>query len=621
MSPTAGRHPSTPDLTAEQRAIVKRDPADRILVTAAAGTGKTYCLVARLVHLIRESELSPGSELLVLSFTRGVVREIRRRLAAVDSDAKFSRVVTFDSFATWLLAQVDEGGEWIEAGYDGRIEAATARLDSDPECREVLAPIRHVFVDEMQDLVGPRAELVKAVLQACPDAGFTLLGDPAQGIYNYQVEGQARLEGSQRLYRWVRVAFAGQLVEFGLTANHRAETEIARRALPFGPLLSGPNPDYRRIRSELDTLVGSLPRLGSVDDAVAYLTNHPKPTAILCRNNGQAYILSRHLLKAGVQHRLQRGAAERAVAPWVALVLRDYAQATIGRSAFLARAESALNGEGPNPQDAWALVKRTEGGRGDTLALGQLAERIRLGNVPDELTEPVPADLVVSTIHRAKGLEFERVIVLPGNGAQAQADPAEFAEETRVLYVSLTRPRRDLMSLAPPNTFGVSRSEKTERWVRRYQAWQLCDYELRGSDVHSADPAGGLLLKDVDPAATQIYITSRVRAGDPVTLVRKTLATAGHLRAHYAIMHDGSAVGVTTESFSDEMYRDLKTSPRRIVNFPVSVDRVHVECVDTVAGTDAAGQRAGLGRSGVWLRVRVAGLGKLKYEPLPRRSR
>jgi superfamily I DNA/RNA helicase len=621
MSATADRHTSKPDLTAEQRAIVERDPADRILVTAAAGTGKTHCLVARLVHLIGQNELSPGSELLVLSFTRGVVREIRQRLAAVDGDAKFSRVITFDSFATWLLAQVDEGGEWIETGYDGRIEAATARLNDDPECRAVLACIRHLFVDEMQDLVGSRAELVKAVLLACPGAGFTLLGDPAQGIYNYQVEGQARLEGSQRLYSWVRQAFAPRLVELGLTTNHRAETPVARQALPFGPLLSGPSPDYRRLRSELDALVASLHQLNSLDDAAAFITKHPKPTAILCRNNGQAYILSRHLLRAGVRHRLQRGAAERAIAPWIALVLRDYAQATIGRSVFLARAECALKGEDPNPHDAWALLKRTEGGRGDTIALGQFAERIRLGNFPDELTEPVAADVIVSTIHRAKGLEFERVIVVPNNGSAAQADPAEFAEETRIIYVSLTRPRRDLMSLVPPNTYGISLSEKTDRWVRRYQAWQLCDYELRGSDVHSEDPAGGLLLKGVEPNATQIYIASNVRAGDSVTLVRKTLATAGHIRAHYAIMHNGNAVGITTESFSDQMYRDLKTSPRRIVNFPVSVEQVHVECVDTVAGTDAAGQRAGLGRSGVWLRVRVAGLGKLKYEPLPHRGR
>ena len=38
-----------------------------------------------------------------------------------------------------------------------------------------------------------------------------------------------------------------------------------------------------------------------------------------------------------------------------------------------------------------------------------------------------------------------------------------------------------------------------------------------------------------------------------------------------------------------------------------------VEAIDTVAGTEAASKRTGLGCSGMWLRVRVSGLGFLRF--------
>lgn len=53
-----------------------------------------------------------------------------------------------------------------------------------------------------------------------------------------------------------------------------------------------------------------------------------------------------------------------------------------------------------------------------------------------------PADVVrFATLHRAKGLEFDRVVVV---GRQsALGDVEETAQERRLLYVALTRAKRD----------------------------------------------------------------------------------------------------------------------------------------------------------------------------------
>ena len=55
--------------------------------------------------------------------------------------------------------------------------------------------MRHVLVDEIQDLVGPRAQLVMALLRLA-DAGFTLFGDPAQAIYGHQAAQQGAAPAS-----------------------------------------------------------------------------------------------------------------------------------------------------------------------------------------------------------------------------------------------------------------------------------------------------------------------------------------------------------------------------------------------------------------------------------------
>ena len=188
-------------LTEEQRAVSEAPVGARQLVIAGPGTGKTHTLVARLAHLVEEEEVFPGA-VLALSFSRAAVNELRRRLRASGDDASRIVPVTFDSFATRILANVDPDGEWTTKSFDGRIEAAIGKI---AQIGESLDEVKHVVVDELQDLVGVRMRFVRALLKEF-DAGFTLLGDPAQGIYDFSLEDEAdpEVDGSPALYSWLR---------------------------------------------------------------------------------------------------------------------------------------------------------------------------------------------------------------------------------------------------------------------------------------------------------------------------------------------------------------------------------------------------------------------------------
>src|SRR4051812_27405187 len=232
MSPPSGM---TAEPTSEQQAAIDA-PADAgTLVLAGPGTGKTYTLILRLERMLGQHRRP-----LVLSFTRAVVRELHARLGAAGATARYVRPVTFDSMATRLLSSVPELAgwhRWESRGYDGRIDAAIAAIEQDSSAREWLGSrFDHVVVDEVQDLVGRRGRLVLAVLDVIPR--FTLLGDPAQGIYGWQEDTEDL--SSDDFLDAVRQQHGAYLHTFELTINHRARRPEIRDLADFCTPLMDP---------------------------------------------------------------------------------------------------------------------------------------------------------------------------------------------------------------------------------------------------------------------------------------------------------------------------------------------------------------------------------------------
>src|SRR5262249_4014773 len=141
-------------------------------------------------------------------------------------------------------------------------------------------------------LVGVRRELIQALLLAS-DVGFTLFGDPAQGIYNFQAaEPLERQVGSLIFFDWVRKSLPGPPVEeLTLTRNFRFQTDEARSAEWAGPLLNGAKPDYATIHEQLNEGLFDLEFVGALVNLVQELHaggRHgaaAESTGILCRYN------------------------------------------------------------------------------------------------------------------------------------------------------------------------------------------------------------------------------------------------------------------------------------------------------------------------------------------------
>jgi hypothetical protein len=603
-------------LTPAQKAVAEASPDARLVVLAPAGSGKTEVLAARVRFLVSDCGLRPGDDLLVLSFSRTAVREVKRRLRLGEGRSANVKVVTFDSYATRGLALYSVDDDWEPDSYEGRIRRATKLLTTSSDFRDEVAGYRHVLIDELQDLVGVRASFVKVFLEALM-SGFTLLGDPAQGIFDFQLKGSTSGFSSNELLRWVLGSLKVPPAVAELHENFRATNDAIRRVTDVGPALRGrargeAGDDSREIRRLLENDlcrldVVSMRTLGVV--LRWYCSNPDRTAAVLCRFNGQALAISSGLHDLGVPHRLQQAADDAPVAPWVARSLAGYRFSEISRSRLAERVD-AVEGDHPPPETAWRILKHLEGRTGAALHLPSLASRIRIGPIGDEIAVVPVANVVVSTVHHAKGLEWDVVVLC---GLEEPWREADLDEESRILYVAMTRARDDIWRLEAPEIGNLrSREQSDRRWIQSDgRTRRLTRIEIRPDDVHSQDPAGRFLLLG-DPEGLQARLAA-VPEGDAVDLICIRRSVVGQPRAFYRIDHGGVPIGVTSDAFGASLFEVMGRLGRRGDGFPEKLSGAHVYAIETVAGSRASGIEAGLGDSALWLRPRLYGLADVDW--------
>lgn len=550
--------PDVAELTSEQRVVVEQPIEAKLLVTAGPGAGKTHTLVARIAHLVDVDTDVASQEMLSLSFSRAAVGELRRRIGAQSNRNARVRSATFDSFATRIL---DRGGssELEGVGYDRRIELATTVIRE--QLPDDLAEIRHIFVDEAQDLTGIRAEFVLALLTSA-GCGFTVFADDAQAIYAFAREQSAGPSFTERL----STTFADSLVRQRMVENHRTHDSQLLAISSLGDSIRTSAADRASAITAFDDALRGLPAAGAIENAAAILQT-ASGAAILTRRNSEALAVSATLYDAGVSHRLRRRADDPVIGDWLSRLqnldgLRRITQTT-------------LEEIGPSlpwdPSVTWGALCRAARPRKGVISLDQVAENLAGRIPPDELIDSATSGVVVSTIHRAKGLEFDSVLLVPFS-----IDTEDWLAELRVLYVGLTRGRYNLMSLNRVDDGRWNYLPQTGRWrrigfsgKRRYTT----GVEISGSDVATFDATG----RDDPPGPVQDvvdYLHSAVTAGDAVSL--RLRPGAGD--TVYDVMHDGRWVAATTPAFGKLVTERLDLKKR-----PTEIHGCRVETVATTA--------------------------------------
>ncbi|MFB7456602.1 UvrD-helicase domain-containing protein [Streptomyces sp. NPDC056188] len=617
----------SPSLTEEQRAVVEQPWGARLLVTAGAGAGKTHTLVRRLDALCGHDdpdEALEAAEILVLTFSRAAARELRERIARHGERARRVRAQTFDAWAHSVLSRAYPDGDWRGVGFDERITAAANAVEKGALEIGDAVPPAHVVIDEVQDLLGARRELVETLLDRYQDScGFTVVGDAAQSVYGFQIaDPRERSDEIGRFFDWLRCSYPDDLVELRLTGNFRAATPEAQVALAHGPRLQQltdldeAGTLYEELR---DLLLDPVNAMGDLTDGftLAGLRDSPDTCAILTRDNREALVVSELLHTRGVEHWLRRPLEERPVPYWVAELLRRTEATGLTEERFRSLlAEIPLPFE-PNETALWTSLRRVARGPGrGVIDLDRLRRAIADGRFPDEAADQETARIVVSTVHRAKGLEFDRVIILaPPTVAELHKrhkDELDLPAEARALYVAMTRARRDLYYVAPPELPQFRRAEKRgagRRYIGGWRSYDRFGIVAEAGDVCRDDPPG----RDGDAVATQAYLLERVGPGQPVVLRKRHDLPMGESQSPpYALVHDGREVGEASLRFREQLYQVQKVNKTWDPWWPDEIHGLRIDTLETVTGSTAAGTNAGLGDRGVWIVPRITGVGKFR---------
>lgn len=587
----------SPQLDPAQAAVAAAAPSTRQLVSAGPGAGKTQTIAELVAQLIDDHGVDSASELVVVSFSNAATQAVDERLRSHGLPSV--TVQTLDSLASEAIADLSQI-DTSAMSFDQRIALASKLVRA--ESWDRLNTLRHVIVDEVQDIVGIRAEFLIAIVESLPEhAGFSMLGDLAQGIYDFQLRAEKASSSTTAQELALHLTKLHGVQQLTLTEQYRAKTRetVAAAALRRSALNSDNG-------AALDRFVATLTQIPSLEAAAGVAKNWRGKTAFLTATNGQALLVARALGEAGHEVELRRAAQQRVVASWVARLLADVATRDIRPDEFLTRAaEREPHADGPA---MWRGLRAAAPSRGADVDLRRLV--MRLGSpraLPPVLLDRREGGFVVSTVHRAKGLEFENVVLVDFESKTLLSREGDLGERRRTLFVAVTRARSRMARATGPSDRWIFRDNRwataSHRWyVGGPKHWMTHGFEIRVDDFEKPEASASQI------ALARQHLSTSIEAGDQLEMTLDVQRSSLELPV-YAVSHGGVLVAHTTAGFGEDLAARLGSGAKRSIPWP----RLEGARVESVA-TQIAPARIAAGTSGLYLVPVSAGLMQLDWK-------
>lgn len=589
--------------------IVSAPLDSHIILNSGPGTGKTYTIIQRLIYILANN-LCPADEIYILCYTRSAKSVVENKIeqavmeGVIQPSAKNICVLTFDSYATYFLMAMRDQGV-IKENFDSYEYNERIKLFNKYISAEDFEGIKYFIVDEIQDLVNERAEMVLKILKNLK-CGYLLAGDRCQSIYDYEADDDATLD-SVKFYELAEKLFPSNMLRYEITVNRRQSAELAEKATEMRQILL--NESFIDQNKYANSIVLKYSDKTKIEQYIKTLTQAPTvSTAILCRNNGEAEYISGLLCEKGILHAINRGVNNVFPLPrWIADVFWDCCRPTISKKDFIERFKFRCDSK-LNPDVLWELLyKLTDSQDKAVISVQKLTTALTItNNIPSEFFGEAPM-LTVSTIHKAKGSEFDSVILI-----ESDIKPSsDSAEEARVRYVALTRPKTQFITM-----------KKNTKYFKRIMSGRVIETGLHNiyktknkyckcitvgltGDIDNNSFVSGDFDSILD---LQEYIIHSVKPYDKLSAKRS--ATSGM----YEIYHNGRCIGSLSKKMIGELDMGVSSTDYKY-NLPDRLENLYVSGITTeVLRQFDASVPVEYQKSRICFGIQITGLAKLVFE-------
>jgi len=168
------------ELSPRQLKIIKDNQTQNILVAAGPGSGKTRVLVHKLASLLLMEDVK-HEQLLMLTFSRAATTEFKKRLLKlIGNAANFIEIKTFHSYCFDLLGRVGS----IEKS-DKILQATIKKIENgEVEPNRITKSV--LVIDEAQDMDAHEFGLIKSLMNKNEEMRVVAVGDDDQNIYTFR---------------------------------------------------------------------------------------------------------------------------------------------------------------------------------------------------------------------------------------------------------------------------------------------------------------------------------------------------------------------------------------------------------------------------------------------------
>jgi len=462
------------DLSATQANIVKDSESKYTVVIAGPGSGKTKVLVHKLASLYLLEDIR-SDQMLALTFSRAAANEFRVRLMKKEmlgTAANFigggthgEGITTFHSYCFDLLGQIGNKDDVKDI-----IQTAVSKIDAgEVEQSKITKSV--LVLDEAQDMSIKEFSLVKALIKANEDLRVIAVGDDDQNIYGFR-------DSDSKYLQYLLDGYNAKKYE--LLDNYRSAKNIVALANTFVKRLTNrlkstdihavSKQDGRVTITKYVSANLTIPLVQSICNQELVGT-----TSVLCETNETAEIVAGYLLDNGVDARLIEDSGNFDITNLLEVQyflqqLNIYNLHTIDRDVWQKAKSNTKNKYAhstilPYVQNFTDTFEKLNSNT--TMYKSDFLNFLQESKLEDFCPIPNSNQIVVSTIHKAKGREFDNVFLLLQQ--QIKND-----EDIRKIYVAITRAKQNLYIHTNTNCFDNIRVDGVHKVFDQY-AYDLPD--------------------------------------------------------------------------------------------------------------------------------------------------